>query len=431
MTKYQRIAIIGGGSALWVPGVVAGMACTRSLREAHVVLMDADAARARRMAETVKAVLRRGYPGTPTPTVSGTGSLEEALADAEAVYTCYRNLGHDTEGRINDLAKKYGSRQACFTAGPGACIYLATQGTVMLEVLRSMIRLCPKAWLINVSNPLPGLSILAAKAGADPRRVLGVCGTLEGYRQALADFLRIEPARLTFTIGGTNHCTFYTGVWIDGREAYEQVRQRAREQPYLDLGRWGTDTGPVELLELTGYMAVPGHPDDIYPMLRCERRFPAGPSPTLMPWERADFGQVLEAYGRGETVDFEPPREPSQQVQWLESLAGVPNVPRRFSVNTANLGVWPNMPSWSVLDMECELDERGVMPLATPPLPETIAEVARAHQVSFELAARAVVNRDRNLLVQAIRSCPFGNYMQSAEAMVQEAWDQFSLGKIF
>ncbi len=431
MKTYQRVAIVGGASAFWAPGLVAGMACTRSLREAHVTLVDVEASRAQRMADTMTAMLRRGYPGAPTPTVSGSVSLEEALAGADAVYTCYRNGGHDIEGRINALSKKYGSRQACFTAGPGACLYLATQGAVMLEVAQALTRLCPRAWLINVSNPLPGLSILAAKAGADPRRVLGLCGTLAGYRQVLADFLGVAPERLAFSLGGTNHCTFYTGVWLDGEDAYAQVRRRAREQPFLDLGRWGTDTGPVELLELTGYLATAGHPDDIYPMLRCQRTFRSGASPTLLPWERENFGEILEAYGRGDTVDFEPPRQPSEQVQWLEALSGAPNVTRRFSANVANLGVWPNLPDWAVLDMECELDERGVMPLATPPLPETIAEVARAHQVSFELAARAVVNRDRALLVQAIRACPFGNFMQTAERLVQEAWAPLGLATIF
>jgi alpha-galactosidase/6-phospho-beta-glucosidase family protein len=143
-----------------------------------------------------------------------------------------------------------------------------------------------------------------------------------------------------------------------------------------------------------------------------------------------DFPSVLEAYARGERVAWSPPAIPDHPITWLEALAGE-GEERRFSMNLANLGAVPNLPEWSVPDLECELDERGVTPLQSPPLPEHLAEVVRRHHATFRLAAQAAIARDGELLMRAIQLSPFGDYMQSAQAMLADARSQFGPELIF
>ena len=218
------------------------------------------------------------------------------------------------------------------------------------------------------------------------------------------------PERVDFRIGGTNHCTFLTEVLLDGRDAYPLLRERARELGALDLGCWGKTTMEINLLNSIGYLCPGGHPSDIFPTVSGEWIPPGDDAPPRPASYQANLREALAAYARGEGEQPGFPQGREVPIAWLDALAG-DRTEQRFSINYINDGVVSNMPAWAVLDLECHLDSRGVSPLAGPPLPEVIAEVTRRHQVTFEMAARAALNRDHALLVQAIQLCPFGDYL--------------------
>ena len=430
MRKYQRITVFGGGSILWTPDSVARMACSASVRDAAVVLVDIDFEKAQQVAALCNRMVARAYPGIGLE-VSAAPTLEQALPGSEAVFACYCNLGLQIEDRINTISREVGSQQCCFTSGPGAMLYVATQTPPMLQLVQAMRALCPDAWLINCSNPLPAMVMVAVKAGLNSRKVLGFCGALPWYRKTLADFLQVDPERLKFRIGGTNHCTFLTEILLDGADAYPLVHRRAHELGYLDLGCWGRTTTEIKLLEATGYLCPGGHTTDIFPTIHGQWTPPGPEAPPKPSGFNRDFKQVLTAYAEGTDVAWTPPTDSEVPILWLDALAGAPDVPCHFSINTTNSGAVPNLPDWSVPDLECHVDERGVHPLTTPPLPEMIAEVVRRHHVAFEMAARAAVARDHSLLVQAIQLQPFGDYMPSAETIVAKAREQLGADLIF
>ena len=437
--KYGKIVILGGASPYWTPRNVALMACSASVNEAEVVLADVAFDRAEHMAGLCNKMVARAFPGVKLR-VSAAPSADAAMPGTDAVIACYRNGGHDIEGRINAIAEKYASRQNCFTAGPAAVIYLATQGPALVDLVRSMLRHAPNAWLVNCANPLPAMCMLAVKAGAQPRRVLGFCGALAWHRQFLARYLDAAPERIAFSIGGTNHCTFFTEIMLDGRDAYPMVRELGRSKQWIDMGEWGRSTVEIKMLHALGYLCAPGHTTDVYPMFSGEWMPALAAAPRLTADNKPGFMDVLEGYARGETVDWAPVSGREVPVLWLDALAsggpspcGGPSTggEHLFSINTMNLGAVPNLPEWSVPDLECYLDARGVAPLAVPPLPEHLAEVVRMHHTSFDMAARAVLARDHGLLVKAVQLCPFGHYMESAEAILADARDAFGEELIF
>ncbi|HUW33144.1 MAG TPA: hypothetical protein VM223_16170 [Planctomycetota bacterium] len=427
--NYHKVLVLGGASPYWTPRNVSLMACSASLREAEVVLLDVAHDRAVHMAQLCNKMLARAYPDARIR-VTACPAIDDAMSGTDVVIPCYRNGGHDVEGRINAIARKYGSHQCCFTAGPGAAIYLATQGPVLIALVRSMLRHAPNALLINCSNPLPAMCMLAVKAGAKPRSVLGFCGALAWYRRFLARYLEVDQERIAFRIGGTNHCTFFTEVLLDGRDAYPIIREAGKTRQWIDMGEWGRSTAEIKTLAALGYLCAPGHTTDIYPMFHGEWLPPLESAPKLTADNKQGFLGVLEAYARGENVDWAPPTECEVPFLWLDALAGESDQ-HLHSINTMSLNAVSNLPEWSVPDLEYYLDERGVTPLAGPPLPEQIAEVVRRHHVSFDMAARAVLARDHELLVRAIQLCPFGNYMESAEQILADAREAFGSQLIF
>ncbi len=415
-----KLTIIGGGSLLWTPVNAGRMACSPGTRDAELVIYDLNQQRAAATAELTNAMLRRAYPDAKLR-VTAAPTLAAALAGAQVVITCYCVGGNGTEHKLEKLANQYGCKQAVFTAGPGACLNIAIQGRALVEIVRQMQQSCPAAYLINCTNPVPGLVMTAVKAGHDPRRTLGFCGALHWYRRLLQQFLPgADPAALDFRIGGTNHCTFFTEIYRAGADAYAEARATALRNGVYDLGEWGTSTMEINLLKETGYLAMPGHSTDIYPGIAGTHELkPVSGAKRISEYD-PNFGDVLAAYGRGEPVDWEPPRESEVPILWLDALTGAAP-PTTHSVNLTNLNAVPNLPDWCVPDLECLMDRRGVTPLANPPYPPQIAEVVRRHQVTFELAARAALEQRTDLLIQSIQACPFADYTTTARAMVDEA----------
>jgi len=416
---YKKISVIGGGSVLWTPDAVAKMASTASICHAEVTLYDVRYEQAVRVAEACSRMLKRSHPDS-TMKVHAAKSLEGALTGTDAVITCFCNLGSGVENRIDEISKKYGSNQHCYTAGPGALLYLAIQGPVLIDVVEAMRKHCPDAWLINCSNPLPAMIMVAVKAGMSSRKALGFCGALSWEHDLLAKFLQVEPERVDFRLGGTNHCSFYTEVYLDGMDASPLIRKRGQEQPYLDLGCWGRSATEIEILNAVGYLPPGGHPSDIFPTLQGEW-IPPGPDAPPKPKNfDGDFLTRLEAYGLGGNEELNLPKVREVPFSWLDALAGDTRE-HHFSINITNDGAVPNLPAWAVPDLECHIDRRGVTPFTSPALPEVIAEIVRRHQITFEMAARAIVGRDRKLLREAIQLCPFGDYMRSADKILEDA----------
>lgn len=429
MNQYRKLVILGGGSMLWTPEKVGMMAVSQTVNSAEVVLVDISLAKAEQMADLCNRMLARGYPGSGLH-ITAAATLDEALPGADAVITCYCNLGLQIESKLNAIAQRYGSQQICFTAGPGAILYLCTQGPTMIQLVNAMQRLCPQAFLINCSNPLPAMVMLAIKAGMNPQRVLGFCGALHWSRTMLSSLLGVEQERVEFRIGGTNHCTFFTEVWVDGHDAYPLLRQRVHEIGYVDLGCWGRSTTEIHFLNKIGLLPSGGHATDIFPGIHGEWLPPLPDAPPKPDGFAEGFPERFKSYCKGEEINWSPPTKADVPITWLDALAGAPG-DRLFSINFINTGVVANLPEWTVPDLECYLDERGVSPLSSSPLPEVIAEIVRRHQLTFEMAARAVFTRDHELLVRAIQLQPFGNYLESAEQIIQDARDEFGEELIF
>ncbi len=427
--QYGRIVVVGGASPLWTPANIAIMANCSSLQHVEVVLYDVFHDKAQEIADLCTRMVARAYPYCHMK-IRAAERLDDALPGADVVVTCYRNGGHNTEDKLDALARKFGSHQNSYTAGPGACLYVAVQAPPMIALVEKMLKFCPHAYLINCSNPLPAMGMVAVKAGLHPRRVLGFCGALEWLRRDLAGFLGVAQERLTFKIGGTNHCTFITKIWIDGLDASAILHKKVSESKYFDLGMWGKSSMEIKIYHALGYICPGGHASDIFPTIHGEWVAPGPDAPPKPAQFGKDFVQLLKDYTSGKNSEWIPPAVREVPFSWLDALAGDPRM-QHFSINIMNLGAVPNLPDWTVPDLECFIDERGIAPLTSAPLPESIAEVVRRHQVTFDMSARAVVQGDRALLRQAIQLCPFGDYMEKADAILAEAKAEFGAGYVF
>lgn len=426
--KVNKVVIVGGGSYLWTPRSVAHMALTPVFQGAEIVLVDVSRERAAEIADVMNRVLARAYPDSGIR-CRGEIDLDQALPGAQLVFTCYQNLGKKTESTATEIGRRFGAHENAFSAGPGMVLYLAVQGPVMVNLVQRMRRHCPEALLLNCSNPLPALCMVAIKAGWPARRVMGVDGVIDWNRLAMARFLKVPKDSLTFRTAGTNHLTFLADLKCDGKDVSELLAKRAEEQPWLDLWCWGRSESEVNIYKATGYLPCPGHASDLMPHLAGAMLPPDPVSSAEAPIDNRveytpEFVDILKDYAAGKEVAWSPPTHIDEPFTSLDALSKV-NQGRLCSGQMMNQGAIPNLPDWAVLELELYVDARGFTPLAAPAYPDLIAEIVRRQQVTFELAARGVVENNVTYLRQAIQLCPFGDYWKQADAILAEGRNAF------
>lgn len=154
-----------------------------------------------------------------------------ALRDADFVVNTALHGGHEQEEAARRLAEEHGDYRG---------VRLQTnfhQYDLMLSVARDMERLCPKAWLIQSSNPVfEGCTIMARETSV---KLVGLChGFMGVYR--LASAIGIPEDELRWEAPGVNHWVYLTQFRHRGRDLYPLVDEWIETKA---AGYWATFRG--------------------------------------------------------------------------------------------------------------------------------------------------------------------------------------------
>ena len=211
MGKSIKLGVIGAGSAQFSLGLVRDLCLQESLYGSTVTFMDVDRPRldtitrlAERYAQELGVDLR----------FEKTSERERALSDADFVLNTALIGGHDPEEAGRRLAAEHGYYRG---------VRLQTnfkQYALMVSVAQDMERWCPKAWLIQSSNPVfEGCTAMTRETST---RVIGLCHGFYGYRQ-LAQAIGVDPDEVEWEIPGVNHWVYLTQFRHKGQDLYPLV----------------------------------------------------------------------------------------------------------------------------------------------------------------------------------------------------------------
>ena len=148
-----KIAYVGGGSQGWAWGLMADLANAGDL-SGNVALYDIN-----REAAQINAIIGNRYKEHPDCKsrwdYTAAETLEEALTGADFVIISILPGSFDEMESDVHAPEKYGIYQSVGdTTGPGG-ILRALRTIPQLEVIADGIRrCCPKAWVINYTNPM-------------------------------------------------------------------------------------------------------------------------------------------------------------------------------------------------------------------------------------------------------------------------------------
>lgn len=415
--SLHKIVIIGGGSLGFTPYLVKDFILS-GFGEGEVVLVDLNAEVlelmqrfTRLIAQHLEAPLR----------ITSTTDRTQALPDADFVINTLGVAGKELLQAEIDRCREYGIWHTTGdTVGPAGLSRALRTIPVILELCRDMERLCPRAWLINYTNPMSSCCLAANLHSAI--RVVGLCHGTLGTVQRLAETLEVETQRLFVRAVGVNHLVWFQDCLLDGATAYplllqESIAAKLRESQPLSY----------HLMELYGLYPSPGdrHVAEFFPHFLRESSGQFG----KYGFKLRDYEAIYanKAQIRQSIIDRLEGRTSMEDLSQFsgeassELMAGLcGRRPGVFDVNILNRGCVPRLPDECVVEAPAVADMAGLHGERVRPLPPAITTLLHQHAMVQGLTVEAAVQCCRRTALQALLADPLAPDPDRAEQLLDQ-----------
>src|SRR5437870_1151161 len=201
-----KIVLLGAGSTVFARRLLTDILSYPELAESQVELHDIDAERlhssqivARRVAEALGA----------HPTLTATTDRRAALDGANYAIAMIQVGGYRPATVVDfEIPKRYGLRQTIAdTLGIGGIMRGLRTIPVLLAMCRDMEVLCPDVTFLQYVNPM-AMNCWAISR-ATKIKTVGLCHSVQGTAEQLAEDIGIPIEEINYVVGGINHMAFY------------------------------------------------------------------------------------------------------------------------------------------------------------------------------------------------------------------------------
>jgi len=226
----SKISFIGAGSVQFTTAVLKDITTFPALDHAEVCLMDISEYRLKRIKECAEKIL---HEMGSSIVITSTTSREEALRGADAIICTVFNGDVDIWRHEIEIPKKYGVDINVGDTRSVSGIFRALRNIpLMLDICRDMERLCPRAFMLNYTNPMSMLcKAMQTYTSVD---VTGLCHSVQGTYQMLSEWAGYDPADVTYTCVGINHMAFFTELNAHGVDLYPILRKKIEDPEYYN-----------------------------------------------------------------------------------------------------------------------------------------------------------------------------------------------------
>lgn len=451
----RKIVIIGAGSASFGPTTLATIVRNEALRGSELALVDLDG----NAAETAARVAHHMNEAWQAEMmVTSTTDRCRALPGATHVIASIEVAPREALWRLDwEVPLRNGLRQPyAENGGPGGMMHTFRQIPAHLAIARDMEALCPEAWLILFSNPLPRLCRAISKYTRI--KVVGKCHQINiGYALAAA-LLRRQynitvpddvvlhsdpgnaPTVFTLSQAGRKHFQITSAglnhfIWLldirdrhTGEDLYPHLKESINHAPPT------LEPLAIELFRIFNLLPIAGdtHLAEYLPWLH---------DPVASPWEtyhlplydwssnenvRDALNSLMAAMAEGD-MPVTGMREAISEgaTELIEALGGGTRYVDE-TVNVPNKGAIANLPYETIVEVPALVSHGGIQPINVGPLPHPIAELCRREAALVEQVVDAAVTGDRALALQALMLDPMINDIRSARAILEDYLTTFA-----
>nr|MDO8133634.1 hypothetical protein [Candidatus Njordarchaeum guaymaensis] len=438
MADRFKLSYIGAGSFRFSLGFFRNIINATELLPLEVALCDIDKYSLSLMTKILKRMVptgarRKHYKESDILVTSSTDRMV-VLENADFVYESISVGLQAAEWFDIYLPLKFGIPQNTGdTVGPGGLFRGLRSNPTCAAIAKDMKKLCPKAPLLNYTNPVSSCT-LAARAVAPGVQVIGLCHELFGGMKVLRRFYnkraqkRIKHWRdMHVEYAGVNHFGWLTRIEYQGEDLYP-VLQKNAHQLVLDRfrGRDAANGFNFFLLEKTGYFPYPGarHVAEFLPYyynaFNHEKRdqcrywsFPSIRSVWRVHAERRLVYSLYQLWANG----IIPVLGPRKEGEWAMEMTidWRKNRSTEYVVNIPNNGTVPELPDNCVVEVPGYFKDGELRPLKKIRVPKKVANYLRPHCEQQSLTVKAALGNDPDLVVKAMLNEPMNRWVEDDE----------------
>ena len=229
-----KIAYIGGGSRYWARDLMKDLALA-GLFEGEIRLYDIDLEAARRN-EVIAGHLFSRPDAKSLFKVRAVKTLAACLRGADFVVISIEPGPIEARYADLEIPLKYGIVQPVGdSTGPGGILRALRSIPVYAHFAASIMEHCPRAWVINYTNPMT-LCTRTLYAVAPEIRAFGCCHEVFGSQNRIAgltegwfDIKNIQRDEISVDVNGINHFTWITQATWRGNDLMPRLREYAAD----------------------------------------------------------------------------------------------------------------------------------------------------------------------------------------------------------
>src|SRR5713101_5206103 len=215
-----KVALIGAGSAVFAQRTITDILAIDGLDTCTFALIDLDTERLALAHEVAAQTIKSAGK---TWAVHATIDRRSVLPGCDYVLNMIEVGGLANVHSDYAIPLKYGVDQCIAdTIGPGGIFkYLRTAPT-WLAICRDIEELCPRALVINYSNPMSALRTTSLQ-------VIGLCQSIVQTAYELTDYMDVPYERMRYRCAGINHLSWYVSLEMGGEDLYPRLRRAAQD----------------------------------------------------------------------------------------------------------------------------------------------------------------------------------------------------------
>lgn len=410
-----KIAYIGGGSRGWAWGLMSDLARAEDI-SGSVYLYDID----------YEAAKNNEIIGNRIKDLEGCKSvwryiakekISEALEDADFVVISIMPGTFDEMESDVHTPEKYGIYQSVGdTTGPGGIIRALRTIPMIEEIANAIKEYCPKAWVINYTNPMTVCMRTLYKVFPDIK-AFGCChevfGTQELLVNALNEICHIENVQrdeICVNVVGVNHFTWFTKANYKNIDLFDVYRKfvdknyetgtNQADKNWMNSPFKTAERVKFDLFKRYGYIAAAG---DRHLSEFCPKYWYLDSQKMVDDWK---FIMTPVSYRKNELkerleksrqlVDGEIPFElrvtGEEGVNQMRALLGLTTLVT--NVNIPNVGQIPNLPLGAVVETNAVFKADTLTPVFAGNIPDEIYPLISRISGEQELVVEAGLERN-------------------------------------
>jgi alpha-galactosidase len=407
-----KITFIGAGSLGFTTELVRDILTFPLLKDASLTLMDIHPERLEFALSAVTKIIQEGhYPASVTATLD----RAEALKGADIVLTTILSGSTEVWRYDIEIPKQFGvDINVGDTRGPSGIFRFLRTLPPMLEIVRDMEKYCPNAVLLNYTNPMAMLCGALQRSTHIP--VTGLCHSVQGTAELLAEWIGAPMSEITYTCAGINHQAFYLKYARNGQDAYPLIRQAITQRPEV----YNQEIVRNEMFLHLDYYPTEssGHNSEYNAWFRkrpdlIEKYCTHGTG-----WNPGEYAYILKEYQITEATWKDIIKERLARALSADDLqrgqeyaAYIINAlqdgePFGFNGNVPNTNLITNLPDGACVEVPVYVDKGGFHPIHVGVLPAQLVTLVHTSAMIEEMAIEAALTGNAHLVMQAILHDP-------------------------